>query len=148
MYIDSSSSAAAVPLLRRYIVVVILLFPVFIALAGALGKILIRGSGIAKKDFYLGQDLTLAAISVALVNVFDMAKDVQPPPDQGLKLFLTAGYAFVTFFLFICIMVLHQIWEKRDNQPSRQVFWLGIVSNVIGLVLLIVFMLMKLRDAV
>jgi hypothetical protein len=143
MLIDTTP---AEPFIKRYIFFVAFLFPMLIAGAGAMGKILVRSSGVSKKDFFLGQDLTLAAISAGLVNVLDIAKDAQPGVNQGFRLLFTGGYTGVTFFFFIVVMVLHQLWEKRDNQidHKKQVLWLGFVSNGLGLFLLILFMWMKL----
>ena len=143
MLIDT---AAAEPFLKRYIVFVAFLFPLLIAMAGAMGKILVRSNGISKKDFFLGQDLTLASISAGLVNVLEIAKDAQPAQNEGFKLLFTGGYAGFSFFVFIIVMVLHQVWEKRDNrdQQKKQAFWLGFVSNGLGLFLMVLFMWLKL----
>jgi hypothetical protein len=143
MFIDT---APAEPFLKRYIVLVAFLFPLLIAVAGAMGKILVRSNGISRKDFFLGQDLTLAAISAGLVNVLEIAKDTQPGKNEGFRLLFTGGYAGFSFFVFIIVMVLHQVWEKRDNpdQRKKQAFWLGCVSNGLGLFLLVLFMWLKL----
>ena|ERR1700743_3470820 len=146
MFIDSTP---AEPFLKRYIVLVAFAFPLLIAVAGAMGKILVRSNGVSRKDFFLGQDLTLAAISAGLVNVLDIAKDAQPGQNQGFRLLFTGSYSAFAFFVFIIIMVLHQIWEKRDNadQIKKQAFWLGCVSNGLGLFLLILFMWLKIRGS-
>jgi hypothetical protein len=143
MVIDT---AQAEPFIKRYIVLVAFCFPLLIAVAGAMGKILVRGSGISKRDFYLGQDLTLAAISAGLVNVLDIAKDAQPGKNEGFRLLFTGSYVGLTFFFFIVVMVLHQVWERRDNAEyhKRQVFWLGFASNILGLFLLFLFLWLKL----
>jgi hypothetical protein len=142
MFIDTTPPE---PFIKRYIILVAFAFPLLIALAGAMGKILVRSNGVSRKDFFLGQDLTLAAISAGLVNVLDIAKDAQPGQNEGFRLLFTGSYAGFSFFVFIIIMVLHQVWEKRDNadQRNRQAFWLGCVSNGLGLFLLILFMWLK-----
>jgi hypothetical protein len=141
-------SPSAEPFIKRYIVLVAFAFPFSIALAGAMSKILVRSNGVSTKDFYLGQDLTLAAISAGLVNLLDIAKDAQPGQNLNTRLLFTACYSLLSFFIFITIMVLHQLWEKRDapEQKKKQAFFLGGVSNILGLFLLILFMWLKLRD--
>lgn len=64
------------------------------------------------------------------------------------NLFFTSGYIAITFFLFIVILSLHQVWEKRDNQPRRQILTLGVASNLIGLSLLVLFVWLKLGGLV
>jgi hypothetical protein len=147
MFIDPTP---AEPFIKRYIVLVAFAFPLFVALAGAMGKILVRSSGISRKDFFLGQELTLAAISAGLVNVLDIAKDAQPQHFEGFRLLFTGSFTGVSFFVFISVMVLHQVWEKRDNAADlkKQAIWLGFVSNTLGLFLLFIFMWMKLGGSI
>jgi hypothetical protein len=67
MFIDP---VPAEPFIKRYVVLVAFAFPLLLAVVGALGKILVRSSGVSIRDFFLGQELTLAAISAGLINVF------------------------------------------------------------------------------
>lgn len=133
---------------HTYVVIVALLFPTLLAIAGSVGKKLVRGTDFEKKDFFLGPDLTLGALSAGLVNLLDIAKDSHSSLTITASLFFTSGYIAVTFFLFIVILALHQVWEKRDNQPGRQILSLGVASNAIGVSLLALFVWLKLSGEV
>src|ERR1700685_723542 len=91
---------------HTYVISVALLFPTLLAVAGSVGKKLVRGTDFIKTDFFLGPDLTLGALSAGLVNLLDIAKEVHSPESITPSLFFTAGYLAVTFFLFIVILAL------------------------------------------
>lgn len=147
--IISTQPTSSPTTLHTYIIVaVVLLFPTMLAVAGSLGKKLVRGTDFRRADFFLGPDLTLGALSAGLVNLLDISKDVQYTSNMTANLFFTSGYIAITFFLFIVILSLHQVWEKRDNQPRRQILTLGVASNLIGLSLLVLFVWLKLGGLV
>lgn len=134
----------SVPFIHRYIVLVVLLFPVLLAVAGSMGKKLARGTDFRRGDFFLGPDMTLGALSAGLVNLLDLAKDAKTSSDITVSLSVTAGYIALTFFFFLIILTLHQAWERRENEPLKQILCLGVASNGIGLCLLIAFVWLKL----
>ena len=137
------------PGIHRYIIFgIVLAFPTMIAIAGALGRKLVRGTDFRKSDFFIGQDLALGAISAGLVNLLEVAQNANAVPSLPISLFFTAAYVAFTFFLFIVILTLHQVWEKRENQPRKQVLSLGVASNGIGLSLLVLFLWLKLHGEV
>ena len=150
MMIQNAFAGTPIPLeVHRYIISgVVLAFPTMIALAGALGRKLVRGTDFRKSDFFIGQDLALGAISAGLVNLLEVAQDANSIPSLPISLFFTAAYIAFTFFLFIVILTLHQVWEKRENQPRRQILSLGIASNGIGMSLLVLFLWLKLHGEV
>jgi len=134
---------------HRYITFgIVLAFPTMIAVAGALGRKLIRGTDFRRSDFFIGPDLALGAISAGLVNLLEVAQSSASVQSLPISLFFTAAYTAVTFFLFIVILTLHQVWERRDTQPNRQILSLGIASNAIGLSLLVLFLWLKLHGDV
>lgn len=150
MTIQGTNSTNPIPAeIHQYITVgVVLAFPTMIALAGALGRKLIRGTDFRKSDFFIGQDLALGAISAGLVNLLEVAQDSASIASLPVSLFFTAAYIAFTFFMFIVILTLHQVWEKRENQPRRQILSLGIASNAVGLSLLVLFLWLKLHGEV
>ena len=132
------------PFIQRYVIFVALLLPLLLAIAGSLGKKLVRGTSFKRSDFFLGLDLALGALSAGLVNLLDLAKDAGAIPNLGASLFFKSGYIAATFFLFLIILTLHQAWEKRENEPLKQILCLGVASNGIGLLLLVGFVYLKL----
>jgi hypothetical protein len=145
MIIDNGSTNA--PFIQRYVILVVLMFPLLLAIAGSLGKKLVRGTEFRRSDFFLGQDLTLGALSASLVNLLDLAKDANSVHNLTESLFFTAGYIAITFFFFIIILTLHQAWEKRENERLKQILCLGVASNGIGLCLLLGFVWLRLSGS-
>jgi hypothetical protein len=82
------------------------------------------------------------------VNLLEVAQNANYVPSLPISLFFTAAYVAFTFFLFIVILTLHQVWEKRENQPRKQILSLGIASNGIGMSLLVLFLWLKLHGEV
>jgi hypothetical protein len=140
----TESVSAHAPFIQRYVIFVALLLPLLLAVAGSLGKKLVRGTPFRRSDLFLGLDLTLGALSAGLVNLLDLAKDAATVPNLTATLFFTAGYIATTFFFFLIILTLHQAWEKRENEPLKQILCLGVASNGIGLSLLLGFVWLKL----
>jgi NADH:ubiquinone oxidoreductase subunit 2 (subunit N) len=127
-------------LLHPYFVAVVI--PIILLLCGAFARKLVRGSTWERKDFYLGVEFTLAALSAALVNFFDLAKQLQqrsPVPELSNQLAATAGFACVTFFILLWVLATHQDWEKQTGRG--QFIRLGILSNVVGSGLMCAFVL-------
>ncbi len=127
-------------LLHPYFMAVVI--PIILLLCGAFARKLVRGSTWERRDFYLGVEFTLAALSAALVNLFDLAKQMQqaaPPPGLANQLAATAGFACVTFLILLWVLATHRDWEKRAE--GGQFLRLGILSNVAGSGLMCAFVL-------
>jgi hypothetical protein len=123
--------------------------PFILLLCGAVAKKLVRGSPWQRSDFFLGVELTLSAMSAALVYGFDLGRQIarpalfvttptQPLPDLGARLNATM------FFLTICLLLLwvvsvHQDWDRRGDDKSGQTKWLLIAANFVGISLLAAF---------
>ena len=89
---------------------------------------------------------TLAAMSSALIYVSDLVKlgsDNSTIP-KGLmnKFAATAAFIALAFFLLLWILSTHQDWQRRNNNPRGQIFWLGVIANIIGAGLLATFVLL------
>jgi hypothetical protein len=54
----------------------------------------------------------------------------------------TASFLALCFFLLLWILSIHQDWEKRSQNPRGQLVWLGIITNLVGAGLLVVFVLL------
>lgn len=124
--------------------------PVLLSLLGVLGKKLARGGGATggfkRQDFYLGSEFTLAAVSTALLNIFDLLKPARTVPGPRDALLANILVAFCGMLLFMFVLSLHQDWESNGmliaagnpgKSVKREMFWLLGICNLIGLGLLI-----------
>lgn len=118
--------------------------PVILLFSGAFAKKLVRGTNWQRSDFFLGVEFTLAAMSSALVNVFDLAKNGTPLGTASGSNRIVASTAFLAlcFFLLLWVLSVHQDWEQRSHNRGGQLFWLGVVANLVGAGLLAVFILL------
>ena len=130
-------------LINRYLIA--LGIPLVLILSGALARKLVRGSTWQRSDFFLGVELALAAMASALVYVFDLAAlsaaQSTQSPDLPEKLAATGSFLALSFFLLLWILTTHQDWEQRTANRGGQIFWLGFFANLIGAVLLAIFVL-------
>lgn len=127
----------------------LVIFPIVVVFVGAMGRKLVRGGKFKGLDFCVGPDLTLTAVSVGAVNFLDLSREaLQNHQFEIDTIIYSAGFLIFSFAAFALIMGLHQWCEPLDNQKGKQAFWLGIVSNGLGLFLLVVFMLLKIRRLV
>lgn len=121
--------------------------PVILLLAGSFAKKLVRGPGWEAKDFFLGIESTLAAMTSALIFIFDIVKEISiiKNPNSIIvttKLSSSAGFIAICFLLLMWVMATHQNWEYRSDNPKLRIFWLGIICNLIGSGLIIAFVLL------
>jgi hypothetical protein len=110
--------------------------PVVLILVSGLTKKIIRKSSFRADDFYLGVDLTLAAFSVAAVNVLDMR------PSVGENL---GWYFAFTFIIFMLQLAFHQEWSGLPTTSIKQILLLGFASNGLGVALLGFFIYWKIE---
>lgn len=119
--------------------------PLILIASGALAKKLVRGSRWQRADFFLGVELSLAAMASALVYIFDLARlttaVTNPVPTVSQKMVATASFLALCFFLLLLVLSAHQDWEKRTQNPSGQFLWLAIIANIVGAGLLAAFIL-------
>ncbi|SFI70969.1 hypothetical protein [Nitrosomonas sp. Nm34] len=118
--------------------------PVALLLSGAMAKKLVRGSTWKRQDFFLGVEFTLAAMSAALVFIFDLvaANQTGSNPVSPREYAETGSFLATTFFLLLWIMSTHQDWEPRNDDPRAQIIWLGVIANLVGAGLLVAFVLL------
>jgi hypothetical protein len=126
----------------RYLIALIV--PLALLFCGAFAKKLVRGTGWERKDFYLGVELTLAAMSSGMLYFFEL---VQPGPSgtsntpSPEKITVTALFVIVCFFLLLLVLSMHQDWEKSTD-IKRQIGTLGVFSNGLGVGLVCSFALL------
>jgi len=127
-----------------------ILVPIILVILGVISKKLVRGAatstGFKRQDFYLGPELTLAAISAALLNIFDILKITRTSPVSRIALLPNIIIAFMGFVLFMLVLSFHQDWAsngaiieagKPGKSTKKELFWLLFICNVIGFGLLV-----------
>ena len=117
--------------------------PLILILCSAVAKKLVRGSTWQRSDFFLGVELSLAAMAAGLVHFLDLTKPAMTNAAQlsPQKTTETAVFVAICFFLLLWILSTHQDWEKRPQNARGQVIWLGIISNLVGAGLMVAFIL-------
>lgn len=118
--------------------------PAILLFSGAFARKLVRGSKWQRSDFFLGVEFTLAAMSAALVNVFDLTREGSKGAQLAVASRIEASTTFLAlcFFLLLWVLSVHQDWERRNQNSAGQLFWLAFVSNLVGAGLLAVFVLL------
>ena len=113
--------------------------PLALAAIGVLGKKVVRGKGWRQADFFLGIELCLAGIANGLVSSCELLKVAAGtlPIGSATYAILSAGVTFAGFFIFIFLLSIHQDWESKDGDQRGKFWRLGIISNVLGLGILI-----------
>ncbi len=119
--------------------------PVVLIGVSALTKKIVRKTPFQKDDFYLGVDLTLGGVSVALVNVLDLLDTKHTGAEAKVTGSNAIWYILACFVFFILQIAFHQDWEPRGNDGKKQFLMLGFASNLIGVALLAAFMILKMR---
>jgi hypothetical protein len=112
-------------------------------LSSAVAKKLVRGSRWRRNDFFLGVELSLAAMAAGLTNFLELSKAARASggvlsPEKTAS---TAVFIVLCFLMLLVVLSAHQDWERRPQSPVQQLIWLGVVCNLIGGGLMIVFIL-------
>lgn len=117
--------------------------PLVLILIGATAKKLVRGTGWQRQDFFLGMELALAAVSSALMHMYETAL-VMKRSLAASQQDVTVAVSFIAFSLLflMVIMTMHQDQQRRRRSRRSQWLWLGIVANLIGVGLLASFMIL------
>jgi hypothetical protein len=119
--------------------------PVVFLIMSGLSKKIIRGRGWDRKDFYLGIESTLAAISTQLVYIFDIVKLGNSPSgltkDLLEKLTYTSLFFALSILVLMAVLIIHQEWDNRNNNRTGQIVMLIVINNLLGAGLLIGFIL-------
>lgn len=125
--------------------VVAIVIPIILLASGAFMKKLVRASPWKRSDFYLGVEFTLAAMTAALVHIFDLVNQSGTATNvssvTGGQFVGTTVFIIGALFLLFLILSIHQDWEKRDDRPWLQMCVLVGATNLIGAGLLAAFVL-------
>ena len=118
--------------------------PIGLIIVTAFIRKLVRGSEWSKADFFLGVELSLSALTLAVVNFIDISRaSAKSSANMSPSIVISNGL-FVAIIVVALLFVVsqHQDWEKKTQQPKMQVFWLGIVCNTLGAALFIAFIVL------
>jgi len=120
--------------------------PLILLLCGALAKKLVRGGGWKYSDFFLGVELTLAALGSAMVYFYDLQKLGAVTTSSGIsvsnKIAATASFLAITFFLLLWVLSTHQDWVGRTQNRRGRIVWLGVICNGVGIALFAAFVML------
>jgi hypothetical protein len=129
--------------------------PVVFLICGGLCKSVIVRS-LELEHFYLGLECALAAVSSAMIHVYDLCRKVPQSaavPREILTQFqICAGFVVISLCLILVLLSVHQkfsplpITAKTDAKLPQTPEWrrfvfLGIFSNLVGLGLMVGFIL-------
>jgi hypothetical protein len=121
-----------------------LVVPLALLFCGSLSKKIVRGTNWERKDFFMGVEFTLAALSSALLYIFDLANGLSAA-DQiqsiGLKLAITTSFIAITFCSLFIVIALHQEYEVSKSR-RKQIIYLCLISNLVGAGLIAGFVLL------
>lgn len=118
--------------------------PVILIFLSAFVEKLCRHQGWKLKYFYLGVDLTIAAMSSALVNLADSIL----PGGRSLPARASAYSALYlagTLFLLFVLMCFQQDYGHIENPNWKHIALLVVASNLMATGIFFGFILMKLR---
>jgi hypothetical protein len=137
---------------NRYVIAVGI--PFLLILLGAIARKLIRATPFISDDFYLGVDLSIAGISAGLIYTSELltakadAAGCATTACQTLiahaddRLLRDSTFLSGALFLFLLILAFHQDKGEKALNPRRRMLMLGVVSNMIGVLLLTCFILL------
>jgi hypothetical protein len=125
---------------NSYRIEVGLVVPLLTLLIGMVGKKILKGPGWQPLDANVGAELSLAGVSGAIVNLFDLSK-----PEKAIGVLekrLLHGNILLALLgiVFFCVALSFvQDFTPKSGKPEfkKQLIWLTIVSNAIGLATLI-----------
>ncbi len=103
------------------------------------------GRGDARKDWFLGQELTLTGLVAGATQLLDKIAAIKPnvpiTPEETTALLATAVFTFIALVLLFPVMSFHQEWDDRDGDKVWQLVFLGVVANGFGVGLMAYFLL-------
>lgn len=104
--------------------------PLVFILVGAIGRKLIRGTKWEQSDFYFGPQLCLSTFSADALFLGELFRlPGQPANGQAVSGLLLL---VVVFGIYMWLLSVHQDWQGREPRSKTQLFWLVILSNLLG----------------
>jgi hypothetical protein len=137
----------------RHLCLTLVIPALFLLVTGGI-RSLVRGK-VTWANFYLGLDLSLAALANGLVNVADILHDVEKNAISGdiaeSRTIYTLIFIILSGAVLLVVMLIHQRWEGIGfdvwgvkHRGIRGVM-LGVLSNILGLTTLLGFIWFRLK---
>jgi hypothetical protein len=132
-----------------------LLIPVFFFAFAGMAKSLVKNQWVWS-NFYLGIDISLAALANGIVNIVDgvhqSEKVLTPNLQLGSQMYYTSICIVAAVGALFGTMGLHQRFDVPCDEPGnrrwKRGILLGVVSNLFGVAVLAMFIFMKLRGTI
>jgi hypothetical protein len=119
-----------------------LVVPIIFLAIGAAGKKLTKGHPWQRSDWYLGPELALSLMPTALLYALEhlaiVDNQANKNQDSLVKIAWSLLFAAFAMGLYVGLLSLHQDWEQ-DVSNSKQVWLLGVLSNLLAGALFIGF---------
>ena len=105
---------------------------------------LIDGPPWTREHFSFGLDLSIYCLASCLVNLIDeLLLKTTDFANRGLfTILLTTVVVLLLFYQ----ATVHQQWEREEANGTGKTVWLCVVSNLIGGVMLLAFVLLKKKE--
>jgi uncharacterized membrane protein YjjP (DUF1212 family) len=112
------------------------LVPFGVLLVAAVARGLVEGRVVKQQDFYLGVELTLAAMSSTFLYLFDQTA-------SAAKMRPTTFLAFASFVVLFLVMATHRYARNHGFTTQRELIILGVVCNLAGIGLMCALLFIK-----
>jgi hypothetical protein len=121
--------------MRTQTFIFVLASPAFLIVLGACTKRMVAGSW-ERKHFFLGVELTVAAIATVLDHSIDLARVMSGgddwPREVGRNALKSLAFLGVAIGWLMIVLTIHMGWEKETQRTRMQAIWLIVVTNAIG----------------
>ena len=139
---------------------VVIAIPVLLLVISVVIKGLAKEDGLKFKDFFLGAELALAAMTASFIYCCDVSRklgvpEAKTPNPNDVEAIAAAhakdlvaignalGLTLISFFIFVIIIGVQQHFEKKNTlETVKGKFWVGGVLNGMGLFTLAMFQLL------
>ena len=137
----------------RHLTLTLAIPAVFLFVTGGI-RSLVLGK-VTWANFYLGLDLSLAALANGLVNIADIMHDIEKAEITNAiasdRIIYTLIFIILSGGVLLVVMLIHQRWEGIGldvwgvkHRYSRGLM-LGVLSNLLGLATLLGFIWFRLK---
>jgi hypothetical protein len=137
----------------RHLLLTLSIPALFLLVTGGI-RSLVRGK-VTWANFYLGLDLSLAALANGFVNVADVLHDIEKLEITDAiaesRIIYTLIFIILSGAVLLVVMLIHQRWEGIGldvwgvkHRRSRGLM-LGVLSNILGLTTLLGFIWFRLK---
>jgi hypothetical protein len=114
--------------------------PVYLAGLTLFAKKLATGRKFKRNAFYMGIDQTVAAFAIPGVNLVKVYEEISRAVSQATPvtsvtwraLKMNAGATIIGVIFLFLVLSFHQDFESEDGPKGGEVFFVAILSNLVG----------------